>query len=427
LANASDRGQVNAQLWVKCAMAICRITPGLEGDGSSLLNALANGNPEICGILHHWALSAQQPRAAIHYARLVTSNNRAHFESSVFKTMASNADDHNLMNSVLITLRETAVSGCATSQSCYALALTHGLGVKPNPVQAAEYFKMAADGGSPMGQFMSGINHMIGNGIRRDIGSAIFYLRAAANERPVARVYLALLLIGRTNLITRLQQQYQMELTNGSRLTERSEITSDVREAIEAVKHMAALTNPIVMYVYGFCIELGFGIERNPVLAVDRYREAVKMGNIDACYRFALCLRDGVGVQRHHPSAVLLLQTAADRGHLDAQFDLAMCLKFGCGCAINHLKSCEYLASAALGGNENAQIVVMASPDEFPPSIRDNFKTWRSMLIPNRNLNRDRNPRRLDERIFDLDRNGDESMTPIGHQTGWTRFFVSDD
>jgi TPR repeat protein len=177
------------------------------------------------------------------------------------------------------------------------------------------------------------------------------------------------------------------------------------------------------MVAYGFCLELGFGVDCNPGRAVELYRIAAESGDLHAMYRLALCLCDGVGSERNLREAISWLRQAAAHGYPDAQFDFAMCLEFGCGCPVNHRRSREWLELAAHGGNMNAQIVVMASPQNFSQSVQTKFRAWSSKLLAGRDLERERkrDPGCAEEMMYGVDINENE----LGSATGWTRFIVA--
>jgi hypothetical protein len=427
IVRAAEHGNVKAKNYVRDVAHLASIEPDAEGEGSAILKAIARHDPRILCALFYLTLLISRPRAASYYLELGVSKHRYRFELQLCEAFEMYNTVPGNRSVIAATLSEMAENGCVMSQMLYALDLMMGRGVRRNPVQAAEYFKKAADGGSLYAQFMSGVNHLYGIGLTRDEEAAIGYFRNVADCLPIARAFLASLFIRRTNLFTRLQKRYQMKVRTWSTFPERCEITNDVGEAIESLKHEAALTNPTNMFMYGFCLELGFGVECNPRRAVELYRMATKNGSLHAMYRLALCLCDGVGSERNLREAILWLRQAADYGYPDAQFDFAMCLEFGCGCPVNHQKSREFLELAADGGNTNAQIVVMASPQNFSQNVQTKFRVWSSILLAGRTLDldlereRERDRGRAEETISDADRNANE----LGGPTGWTRFIVA--
>jgi hypothetical protein len=174
-------------------------------------------------------------------------------------------------------------------------------------------------------------------------------------------------------------------------------------------------------YIYGFCCELGFGVERNAVAAIECYRRGAICGSPEAMYRLSLCLRDGVGIEQNQSIALDVLKAAADGGHGDAECDYGCCLECGIGCSVDRAGSIVYLTRAAVQGNVNAQLKIMTIVEEFAAEIEECREEWRRGLI------RDDLSTSIDTELPLLDRtvSAPECQRPTtrGYPTGWTRFF----
>jgi TPR repeat protein len=247
---------------------------------------------------------------------------------------------------------------------------------------------------------------------------AIHHFRLAFPEIPTARYYLGSLLIRKTHVIDQLKLRYRMELCQNVVRQNDCEVSPEIREAIEVVKSSADACHPWSIYVYGFCLELGFGMRRNSVMASELYRRAAVQKHPDAQYRLSLCLRDGVGVAVNHAVAMEYLKQAADVGHTDAQYDLAMCLILGIGCRVNETTGLDYLRRSAEGLNCNARVAVIAMADHHVGELEEVVRRWSSLGFDGEQAvpfeTESTGPRQLG-----LEQNERQSF---GYPTGWTRF-----
>ena len=98
---------------------------------------------------------------------------------------------------------------------------------------------------------------------------------------------------------------------------------------------------PEAMYNYGFCLENGHGVDRDPVAAAECYRKAAEKKCEIAQYKYALVLLNGVEFRtveegskfkdaelpaRDPEKGLGMIRSLADRGYLPAQVELAAVL-----------------------------------------------------------------------------------------------------
>ena len=98
---------------------------------------------------------------------------------------------------------------------------------------------------------------------------------------------------------------------------------------------------PEAMYNYGFCLENGHGVDRDPVAAAECYRKAAEKKCEPAEYKYALVLLNGVEFRtveegsrfkdadipaRDPEKGRKMIRALADRGYLPAQVELAAIL-----------------------------------------------------------------------------------------------------
>lgn len=98
---------------------------------------------------------------------------------------------------------------------------------------------------------------------------------------------------------------------------------------------------PEAMYNYGYCLENGHGVDRDPVAAAECYRKAAEKKLEPAEYQYAMVLLNGVEFRSVEESAKFrdadipardpekgrkMIQSLADRGYVPAQVELAAIL-----------------------------------------------------------------------------------------------------
>jgi TPR repeat protein len=398
-----------------CLVGISSDVPGWE---DLLLQAADDGHPGLWAWVGVLGLKHKDPKLGIRclLSALAKENQLA---GSILSSVVV---EGNLSREQLVklasSLRKMAENGNIATQLLYGQCLSFGRGVKPNPLQAFEYFQTAAQNGSPFGHFMCGVRAMYGIQMSLNYEMAIHHFRLAFPEIPTARYYLGSLLIQKTHVIDQLKSRYRMELCQDFVSHDDCEVSPEIREAIEMVKSSADACHSWSSYVYGFCLELGFGMPRNSVTACELYSSAAIQKLPDAQYRLSLCLRDGVGVAVNHAKAMEYLKQAADVGHTDAQYDLAMCLILGIGCAVNETTGLDYLRRSAEGLNCNARLAIIAIADDHVGELREAAERWSSLGFDGERavpfeMNSSHSGR--------LYLNRDEGQSN-GYPTGWTRF-----
>jgi TPR repeat protein len=303
-------------------------------------------------------------------------------------------------------VREIADNGNRLGQELYGSLLLRGIGVKLSPIQAFDYFEMAAQNGSDIGHYMCGLQALSEFGISIDHEKALNSFRSAAPTMNAARYTLVHLLTRETNLMKQLKKRYRDELSRDSPFADLYEVSSHIREAITQIQYLADSADSWMLYVYGFCLELGFGVHRDASESVRLYK-MIYLEIPEAQYRYSLCLRDGIGITQNLREAFLNLKGAANRGDSDAQYDLAMCLALGIGERKDERRSQEYLEKLAQSGNDNAKLIRKAM--NIGEDISEMFECDKS-----------------EEEISVYDRRlpseCKKAESVIGYPTGWTRF-----
>ena len=165
-----------------------------------------------------------------------------------------------------------ALAGDKRCQVVVADMYRYGQGVARDLVQAAHWYRKAADQGEAVAQNQLGWMYAEGLGLPRDLGEAFRWHRRAADQ-------------GNTAAQTRL----------------------------------------------GWLYEQGNGVSASAVLAADWYRKAADQGFAQAQNNLARMYRDGRGVFKDSKQAVTLFQAAAAQGSADAAYNLGRIFELGNG------------------------------------------------------------------------------------------------
>ena len=188
------------------------------------------------------------------------------------------------MNAIARTLDELSrTTADALYEQAYALRM--GDGVRVNFRAAHRFFTLAALMGKRAAFYQLGMMNLRGEG------------------RPVDKLHAAMWLklgVGRDE--PRAARNLEM-------------VASDLTRAqVKAAFALAAT---------GEAIALGLGVDRDPEMASEWYRRALRFRHPRAQTLLGLAYLKGEGVERHREEGLRLLKLAADQGYADAQYALA--------------------------------------------------------------------------------------------------------
>ena len=164
-------------------------------------------------------------------------------------------------------------------------------GCKPNPEEAFQYYKQAAELGSPYAQYCVGTCYAQGFGVRRDDLEAFRWFLTSALQKP---------------------------------------------PGFSCAQHAV-----------GVCYREGKGAPQDDGEAVRWFRKAADLGLAVAQYDLANAYRLGKGTRRDFEAAADWYEKAAQQGYADAQYNLAVCYIHGLGVAKDYLKAVSWYCRAA--------------------------------------------------------------------------------
>jgi len=105
--------------------------------------------------------------------------------------------------------------------------------------------------------------------------------------------------------------------------------------------------------------------------AVDCYKQAAQMGNIEAQFNLGYALYNGEGTDKDYASAAMWFKRAARQNFAKAQYNLAYCYMNGRGVPTDYDKALKYLTDAANNGNQNAQLTMAECYEKGVLTIQD--------------------------------------------------------
>lgn len=117
----------------------------------------------------------------------------------------------------------------------------------------------------------------------------------------------------------------------------------------------AALGYARFQYIFGTCLGIGIGCEKNQKEAVNWYRQAALQGNARAQNSLGNCLRFGIGCKQNEEEAVTWYREAADQESYLAQYNLGLCLENGIGVKRNISESIFWYCRSALNPENDAR------------------------------------------------------------------------
>jgi TonB family protein len=189
-----------------------------------------------------------------------------------------------------------AVQGLAEAQYDVAWYFREGVGMPRDVVQAAAWYRRAADQGHAGARFNLGVLLRQGEGVQQDVPAGVALFRLAAEQgHPDA------------------QYRYAVASVSGEGAEQSAE------GAVQWFSRAAEQGHAEAQYGLGASYYNGFGIGQNYALAVTWFRRAADQGNADAEFALGVMFDRGEGVPRDRQQALDCFRRAAAQGSSDAQ------------------------------------------------------------------------------------------------------------
>lgn len=206
------------------------------------------------------------------------------------------------------TARLDKQPGDAAAMTLLGELFNQGLAVRPNPEEAAAWYRLAAARGSPHAMSTLGLMSMDGRGMARDREAGRAWLEKAAGlGEPTAAYNLALLLLSDGSEEAAARAASLLSLSAEAEL-------GDAQHALG------------VLYGRGQA-----GLPRDPAKAAALYLRAARNGSLAGAVEFAIVQFNGDGVAKDETGASKHFRLAAARGNAIAQNRLARLYATGRG------------------------------------------------------------------------------------------------
>lgn len=205
------------------------------------------------------------------------------------------------------------------------------LGAKPDPAEAAKWFRRAAEQGYTDAHAELGALYEKGRGVARDDAEAARCYRIAADGGN-ARAQYALGILYETG----------------------RGVPRDDGEAAAWFGKAATGMNTASMVTLASFFETGLAFEKNQAKALKLYRKAARLGDPEAQFKLAYIHLKGRGVPRNEDKAFKWFRRAAERGIAEAQNSLGAMYARGMGTPRDAVKAHMWLSLAAKKGVEGA-------------------------------------------------------------------------
>jgi TPR repeat protein len=241
---------------------------------------------------------------------------------------------------------EEAEKGDAVSQTLLGVLLSRGLGVKQDLGAAADWFRLAGEGGDPEALYALGQLYLNGQGVEQDTAKAAELFREAADagHAGAARELGYLLLAGKG---------------------------ADKNAMLGAayLSRAARLGDMDAQYTLAGLFVEGVGVVSDPAIAAEWYAEAAKNGHVGAQVEYAIMLFNGEGVDKDEASAAHWFGLAANADNPAAQIRLARMLAEGRGVPQDKAAAARWYLIAKSRGEENSYMEDWLR--ELDPAIRE--------------------------------------------------------
>lgn len=210
---------------------------------------------------------------------------------------------------------------------CYYI----GQDVMLNLIEAAKWWRKAAEQGHAIAQNNLGYCYFGGEGVEQDDAKAAMWWTKAAEQGDV-------------------YAQYNLGLC----YLKGEGVPEDYNKAIKWFYHAADQDFADAQYKIGWCFNYGNGVEKDKTEAVKWWRKAAEQGMDRAQYMLGQCYKHSRGVAKNMAEAAKWYRKAAEQGHLYSQRFLAECYENGDGVIQDYAEAAKWWRKAAEQGDKYA-------------------------------------------------------------------------
>ena len=125
--------------------------------------------------------------------------------------------------------------------------------------------------------------------------------------------------------------------------------------------------DPNAMCNAGWCLENGWGSEKDPERACQRYQQAADREDVRGIAMVGRCLQQGIGVERDETAALSWFEKGAQMEDAGCLFCLGRAYEMGRGVERDMEKALEWYQKSAAEGSFNAQYMLGRLLEEQAP------------------------------------------------------------
>jgi TPR repeat protein len=221
-----------------------------------------------------------------------------------------------------------------------------GDGVKADPVEAAKWYRKAADQNHSDGLFNLGRAYEHGIGLSKDLAQArTYYTKAGGAGSRDAQQALANLGKGPEPA-----KPGQAQFDEGARLYKAKDYAGAARVFLKLAEQGNARAQLQMGYQYAY----GEGVRQSHDQAVRWYRKAADQGNATAQNNLGGIYEDGLGVKEDWAEAVRWYRKSAEQGFAGGQFNLGRAYQFGMAVPQSRQEAIRWFDKAGDQGDDKA-------------------------------------------------------------------------
>lgn len=235
-------------------------------------------------------------------------------------------------NDELIQTIIKAEKGDVSAQASLAYIYAKGIDTDKDEVEAAKWFRRAADQGNINAMYNLGVMYAKGRGVEQDYREAfhwyseaavhgdaeaqatlyMMYMRGIGVERDESAAYDWCLLAARQGHVN---SMYRL----GEMVWRGQGVKPDAKEAFSWFRRAAEKGHINAQLHLAFMYGKGQGVSRNDVEAYNWYRRAAEAGHPQAQYNLGVIFAKGRGIEKNTDEARRWYQKAADQGYENAE------------------------------------------------------------------------------------------------------------
>lgn len=264
--------------------------------------------------------------------------------------------------------RKAADQNHAGAQSYLGAYYSQGRGVTQDVPEAVRWWRKAAEQNYASAQTDLGVCYYNGLGVAKDeVEGMKWFRRAAEQNYPVAQSYLgSCYLQGRGVAPDAVEAvrwfRKAIELNDASAqnnlglcYADGAGVPQDMAEAVSWFRKAAAQDYDAAQGNLGAFYFAGRGVEKDEAEAVRWWRQAATRGDVKSQFNLGACYLKGLGVAKDAAAAVKWSRQAAEANYADAQANLALCYVEGNGVAKDEVEGYKWALLAAAQGHQNAK------------------------------------------------------------------------